>query len=812
MCDELYKQKQKTDSVFKVPVNEQLQQEPLNEYQMQASQAAVHVDGKVIYTAKKEFGPEFLIRVEEVLGSELKGGDSRSMKRVKRRLTRFVNTQYTDAKAYIEEQKKVISACNSYLSSHKNRYKPEHKARYRKVRAVYESITKQAFAQDIVEPVDTLFQVEIKHTDDGVAAEMTKKQQLEGLYFWVQRDMDNKQVYNSLSDREKDVLNKVLYYLRFNMPEIPAQSIKQVNPWEGTVVTSFRDAKLALEAIKASGNYSPAMEKYYAFFDLIGNVYKGKTEELKKDQGLNEIVYKGLDEEAALVEGLELPVDSEHKCKVIWEDNRDKPLFAEPVTGEDIIQGKTGDCYMLGDLASLAQLSPTEISRIIWDNGDGSVTVRFHEEQADGTFKPFLVTVNKTVPYYQIGKIEKIQEGNETKEVVVPRKEVSLSSNKALWVQMIEKAYAVSGLHRPALHKQERDDRYNARKIKILQRLIDEKSGADPEFAKLSKEEQEKLLDKQADKMAWIHYESIACGHGGEILTALLGRKHTYETNDIADIDNIPEELFYDKTAQPQNAKEVLIQGITKFGISSYFREKYTTDHEKHEDRKTHAVYLDDANDIIDNMTDRKLMSHLKANTDFIDSIKDAVRNYLRDKNGADPGEDISEDEIIAAVKDVYQLADNVAEIKSNLEKHLNYSCMKEEKDENGDYVGLYTKAAIEKFNDIASRVNSGEYISCGTKRFKYNSGISSFNNESIQRGIVAGHEYTITGATEQKGHKFLFLRNPHGKNGAKYTRKVDRFGKVSYELGYDEDKSEFAIDMNDFLNIFCEIGIVAKK
>lgn len=116
------------------------------------------------------------------------------------------------------------------------------------------------------------------------------------------------------------------------------------------------------------------------------------------------------------------------KKEYSWKDRRDEPLFAHEPTVEDVAQGHCGDCYALASIAAVAEHSPQLIREMMRDNGDGTVTVRLFATPKD----PIYVRVEKSVPMRISGKTNKMSD---------------LYAKGALWVQMLEKAFAASGLY-----------------------------------------------------------------------------------------------------------------------------------------------------------------------------------------------------------------------------------------------------------------------------------------------------------------------------------------------------------------------------
>ena len=110
----------------------------------------------------------------------------------------------------------------------------------------------------------------------------------------------------------------------------------------------------------------------------------------------------------------------------------DVPLFDGMPKPADVQQGFLGDCYLLSSLLSISAQDPTKITEAMRDNNDGTVTVRFYTDFQ----QPVYVTVDKSVA------VLKNPDNPARKGQAV----YSQDRPGSLWVQMIEKAYAASGL------------------------------------------------------------------------------------------------------------------------------------------------------------------------------------------------------------------------------------------------------------------------------------------------------------------------------------------------------------------------------
>ena len=129
--------------------------------------------------------------------------------------------------------------------------------------------------------------------------------------------------------------------------------------------------------------------------------------------------------------------------KYYQKDMSQEPLFPEEPTEDQVAQGALGDCYMLAALAATAQQDPNKIKEAMKDNWDGTVTVRFFNDNKE----PVYVTVDKSIP----------REKSPSQKLLNITDDVY--ARNTLWVQLMEKAYAASGLHKKKSFEAEEKNR-----------------------------------------------------------------------------------------------------------------------------------------------------------------------------------------------------------------------------------------------------------------------------------------------------------------------------------------------------------------
>jgi hypothetical protein len=104
----------------------------------------------------------------------------------------------------------------------------------------------------------------------------------------------------------------------------------------------------------------------------------------------------------------------------------DRPLFSSVGPNkEDVMQGGTGDCYILGPLAAVADATPESIRKLVVDLDDGTYAVRFY--RTEGGAAQYVrvdadLWVDEVSQEPEFGKLSLVEE--------------------AIWLPIVEKAWA----------------------------------------------------------------------------------------------------------------------------------------------------------------------------------------------------------------------------------------------------------------------------------------------------------------------------------------------------------------------------------
>ena len=429
-----------------------------------------------------------------------------------------------------------------------------------------------------------------------------------------------------------------------------------------------------------------------------------------------------------------------------WADRRDMPLFPHAPGIKDIEQGSVGDCYLLTGLSAVLSVTPERIRECMKDNGDGTVTVRFLDND-----NPVYVTVSKTVPVWENGN--------------------DCYAQGSLWVQMMEKAYAASGLR-----------------------------------------------DKTRKKDQLISYEDISGGHANVFIKRIMERKkgsvfqeHTIGQDAMMDIavknilDRIPSETQtnnWKRWATIQQSPQVMfvydqLTSAERNVMENY--SEYDPDVSKSAEVKRLKKKVTQARQHLSMINDVALAKGKK-----IEGIADAeeLKNWIREiqrtihKYREKPG---SVDRFLRETLDQYpydhfapdEFDASVDVLIRRLDQHV--------KPVEND---MYTAGENSTYNSISVALEKGRYVSFGTKKLSDKK--TGRNGESERAGMVGTHAYTILGTKEQQiggvMHKYFVVMNPWATKGVRYKQNQNDPSLVeSMAVKDEQEEGVFLLDLRDF-------------
>lgn len=420
-------------------------------------------------------------------------------------------------------------------------------------------------------------------------------------------------------------------------------------------------------------------------------------------------------------------------------DVSDQPLFAKEPTVDDIAQRLLGDCYLQAALISMVQQDPQGIKSCMHDNGNGTVTVRFFQkDETNQTMIPKYVTVKKTVPK-SLG--------------------IDTFSANNLWVQMIEKAYAASGLH---------DISENAYKEAEKKYHIDQNN---PEAVRTFREEYKRS------------YSGIEGGFSHIFLTTLTGKEHAYKVLPQAIPANVSTLLSYqnlqDSITRPEDSGNyktniLILLSALALWLGTYDDKKpvkYISDH-------THLTIED--------------IEHILEHTFSEDTW---VPYAFKSSINAIPTEE--RESFLNDCKK--RLINQLENFKTADGLQIEHAGIMEQ---NGQ--GVYSASMLDLYNDIQTSLQRGITVCCGTRTL--NGKQSGLNGESEANGMVGNHAYAILGCEEHDGHKFIRLRNPWNSGVKEYVKITEPDGSVHFTSSqrkniFTKDTGTFLLDLADFKN-----------
>ena len=351
----------------------------------------------------------------------------------------------------------------------------------------------------------------------------------------------------------------------------------------------------------------------------------------------------------------------------------------------------------------------------------------FDASQAAVPMHPVYVTVKKTVPRLA---------------------GVDAYAANSLWIQMIEKAYAASGLH------------------------IDD-------------------VETRATEIR--SYKQIEGGCSSKFLQALTGMPETPKTQNgitpLQEITSLP--IALNPLCSTTEWQQMIQQGIDRnflsvaqlILISEWKRSvrTYCPIGKTPVEYATAAVTIEDMQEIItgwrnwSNKDARAMLEGTRQTEEYIDQQLHKIANYL---------------------ETYYDNLDI-----SGFE-HRRFA-------QKEDGTPKYTRWAQQQYDAIQGALAAGKLVSVGTQRFIPEEVQGhGLNGESQEGGLVQGHAYSVVGCEQIDGRKYVTLRNPWARFERTYIKVTEKDGRVHYEVkentqglfAQSDNSGTFRMELNDFM------------
>lgn len=459
------------------------------------------------------------------------------------------------------------------------------------------------------------------------------------------------------------------------------------------------------------------------------------------------------------------------------------PLFANEPSMADIKQGNLGDCYFISALNAIVEKDPQMIKNIMKDEGK-TVLVRFFSPI---TGKPVHVRVNKTVPVsYETGT------NAQGERVETPR--IICGARGALWVSMLEKAFAV------------------------VRSRIDSSS---------------EDFRKSAFGLGRKGYDALNGGHTKNAFQILTGRKlarrelrGNMSDKKFVDIDTLFYQVHYGE-------KENFMKGKKEGGLK-----RTSADWNRHKARAIFGIDIPEgAGDLLEKFRKNRLFdAYEKYLRNYLKSSFDSFQNpdwNIFDMKGNNPAfRSMTNlifflDSVDISKMPTINLGHGIDEdrVKRNYLEYFKKSISASGLLINGVNVnGKYSeeeKKIWKELNEALTDKNGKRRavtaeVTYHDLQFKKGKTAQGAQGEALVQGIASTHGYAITGTTERESiingkvvkRKFVIVHNPWGENNIRLYDKdtlqpfVNLANKKEDGTPYVTEGT-FLMEFSDFCNTF---------
>ncbi len=458
-----------------------------------------------------------------------------------------------------------------------------------------------------------------------------------------------------------------------------------------------------------------------------------------------------------------------------------KTLFKDIPSTKDIEQGAIGDCFLIASInAMLNKGGPEEIYKMIKDNNDGTVTVKMFDikEEKDKdtdkmvkTFTPKYITFDKST----------LNTSMSVDKLISPSKIGSMITGEhaggALWVQMLEKAYAIEKGSYSTLNS-------GGHMNNPFESFLGKEAVLDDSV------DLPKLSAKKVDQL----FTSFVPKHipNDENLEKLkISLKNSGFTEDEA---NKVSEFIKNKGSFKEENEDPIAKNAVKllgYEVGDKFTEKDITSKSFSIFQAIRKNLLNPEFMVMKTFQTTPLAKELSSEATDIRDGKKKVKGKSQDYH-----RQISYEEVIKPF--------DSKEFKNlKISSKTKESILKEIKDNfpSENNVGNYIKSQNDIFSKIEDKLKNKEYIGAGTSSYIGKPDSKGFSGgESVVDGLVGGHAFTVKDTVTMHGNKFIKVENPWGGTGRAYDMVDNKMVAKKVSEG------DSWIELSDFTKHFNEI------